>query len=102
MNIFTKNIFDQGCNQEFFRAGEVSWNNDTSINISSVTLERKVLQGKISEFFFLCTLKKAFQMGNLTHRRSQSRHIFSKSGHFFEFSKKGKGRSLLTLLVTDL
>ena len=49
-----------GGNQEFFRAGEVSSNNGTSINISSVTPERKVLQGKISDFFFLDTLKTPF------------------------------------------
>ena len=49
-----------GGNQEFFRAGEVSSNNGTSINISSVTPERKVLQGNISDFFFLDILKTPF------------------------------------------
>ena len=36
---------------QFFRAGEVSWDKGTLISISSTTNERKALQGKLSEFF---------------------------------------------------
>ena len=54
------NKLEQGCNQEFFRPGEVSWNNGTSMNIPSVTPERMFLEGKISELFLLDPLKIAF------------------------------------------
>ena len=47
-------------NQEFLRAGEVSENEGTLMNISSVSYERKALQGKILDIFFLETLKTAF------------------------------------------
>ena len=38
-------------NQEYFRAGEVSWNKGTLIKILSIKHQRKVSQGKILEFF---------------------------------------------------
>ena len=38
-------------NKKYFRTGEVSWNEDTSINISSKTEERKALQGKVWDLF---------------------------------------------------
>ena len=47
-------------NQEFLRAGEVSENKGTLMNISCVSDERKALQGKILDIFFLETLKTAF------------------------------------------
>ena len=47
-NIKLWNIKYQARNQEFLRAGEVSENRDTSINISFASYERKALQGKIS------------------------------------------------------
>ena len=50
----------QARNQIFFRAGEVSWNSGTSINISSKTQEKKAPQRKILNFFLLDTLKTAF------------------------------------------
>ena len=37
-------------NQEFFRAGEVSWNKGPSTNKSLTSHERKFPHGKISEF----------------------------------------------------
>ena len=46
--------------QEFLRAGEVSENEGTLMNISSVSYERKALQGKVLDIFFLETLKTAF------------------------------------------
>ena len=50
----------QARHQEFFRAGKVFQNKGTSINFLSATQERKAPQGKISEIFFLDTLKTAF------------------------------------------
>ena len=41
----------QARNQEFFRAGEFSRNQGTSIKISSTTHERKAPQGKNMGFF---------------------------------------------------
>ena len=49
--ILITNISWQACNQEFFIAGEVSWNEDTSINVSCVTHKRKALQRKFFVFF---------------------------------------------------
>ena len=54
-------------------------------------MKEKALQEKILEFFFLYTLRKAFWMRNLTHGRTQSRHFFTKSEHFYQFSKKDIG-----------
>ena len=82
----------QARNQEFFRAGEVFQNKGTSINFLSTTQERKTQQGKISDIFFLDALKTAFQIRNLTHRRTQLEHFFPKSGHFSLNFKKGQGR----------
>ena len=89
----------QAPNQEFFGAGEVSWNEGTSINVSCVTRKRKTPQGIILVFFLQDALKITFQMGILTHRRTQAGHIFPKSGHFFARSghffsifKKGQER----------
>ena len=50
-------MHNQGRYQEYFRTGEVSWNKDTPLNISSTTHERKTPQGKTSKFFRLL-LKK--------------------------------------------
>ena len=52
--------FRQARNQGFFRVGEVSQNKGTSVKIKSASYKRKRPQGKISEFFFLDTLKTAF------------------------------------------
>ena len=72
-------------NQKFFRAGEILWNLGTSINISYKAQEKK------GNFFLLDTLKTTFWMENLTQRWIQSGTFFTKSGHFFLFSKKGRG-----------
>ena len=53
-------FLSQTRNQEFLRAGEIFENKGTLINISSAAYERKALQEKISEIFFLDTLKTAF------------------------------------------
>ena len=49
----------QARNQELFRAGEVSLNKGTLINIWSAIQEKKGPQGKISDIFFLDTRKIA-------------------------------------------
>ena len=57
----------QARNQDFFRAGEFSRNQGTSINISSTTHERKgPRRENIWVFFLLETLKTTFKMRNLT------------------------------------
>ena len=48
-------------------------------------------QGKVLEIFILDTLKTTFGMVNLTWGWTQSGPFFLKSGHFFWFSKKGRG-----------
>ena len=47
-------------NQESFGAREVSWNEDTSRNVSCVTHKRKVPQGKFLVFFLQDALKITF------------------------------------------
>ena len=74
----------QARNKEFFRAGEFSRNQGTSINISSTTHERKAPQGKNMGFFHLETLKTTFKMRNLTQ-------FFQNQGTFFQFLQKGRG-----------
>ena len=77
----------QVCNQESFRAGEVSWNEGTSISILSTTHQRKAPQGKILAFFLLDTLKTGFQTRRLT--RAWTHKIFSKIRPlFFRFSER--------------
>ena len=70
-------------NQEFFRAGEVSWNQDTSIN-NHLQHEKKDFTGKNLRFFLL----EAFK--NCTYNWPQLGHFFPKLGHFFPISKKGR------------
>ena len=56
-----------GSNQEFFRALDVSWNDDISITISSAIQKKKAPQGKMFEFFLLKILKTRFYVKNLIH-----------------------------------
>ena len=72
----------QGRNQEFFRAREVLWNTSTSINISSTTHQKRRHLEKFGSFFLLDTLKTTLLMRNFNNKRTQSGHIFKKSGHF--------------------
>ena len=39
-----ENSYTQGRNQKFFRAGEVTWNKDTAINISSTAHEKRAVK----------------------------------------------------------
>ena len=68
----------QARNQKFFKAGKVSWNQGTSINISSKTHEHKASQAKFSEFFLLDTVKITFRMKNLIQRWTDLGHFVSK------------------------
>ena len=59
--------------------------------VSSKIIEKTASQGKVLKFFLLDTLKATFGMVNLAWGWTQSGHFFLKSGHFFWFSKKGRG-----------
>ena len=50
----------QARNQKFFRAGEMSWNQGTSISILLKGQEKKTPLGKIWEFFLRDTGKNTF------------------------------------------
>ena len=78
----------QALKQEFFKIGEVSWNWGTSINISSKTLKRTALLGKILEYFLQDTVKTTLRTKNLTQRWTQRRPFFQNQGTFFDFLKK--------------
>ena len=56
----------QARNQNFFRAGEVSWDEGTFINILLKTPEKKAPQGQIWEFFLLDTLQTTLE--NVTQK----------------------------------
>ena len=62
---FLKQRRYQAPNQKFFRAGEVLWNQGSSIYFSSKTQEKKAPQGKMLELFLLDTLKTTFGMEGL-------------------------------------
>ena len=60
--IMTKN--NQARNQKFLKAGEVSWNLNTSINNSSKTRGKKAPWGNILEISVSDTLKTTFWIEN--------------------------------------
>ena len=72
-------IHVKACNQEFFRLEEFSWNQGTSVNISST----------IHENFLLETLKSTFQMRNST-QDYHNQGIFSKIGTWAKIKFGGK------------
>ena len=49
---FPSEVYKTSVQLGIFQGREVFWNKDTSISCSSTTHERKVLYGKILEFFF--------------------------------------------------
>ena len=97
------NNHNQARNQKFFGAGKVSWNKGTSINDSCVTHKKNfgVFSPSCSQNYILNE--------NLTHRCTQTGHIFPKigalflqnQGTFFLFSKKGRG-NLHPILVRTI
>ena len=56
------------------------------------THTKKTPQGKILELFLLDTLKTTCSMEDSSQGWIQLGPFFPKSGHFFQFSKMGKGR----------
>ena len=74
--------------KKYFKVGKVSWNQGTSINISSKTHNRKALLGKISEFLLKDTVKNTFPMKNSTQRWTQSGPFYQNQGTFFDFLKR--------------
>ena len=84
----------QARNQDFFRAGEFSLNQGTSIIISSTTHEKKdPRRENIWGFFLLETLRTTFKMRNLTQDGHNQVIFFSNWDTFFQFLKKGRGDS---------
>ena len=63
-------------NQKFFRAGEVSWNKDTSMNILPKTHEKKAQREKLWSFFSQILSKLRFEQKRL--KMDTIRTIFSK------------------------
>ena len=88
--MFQQNTKKQVRKQNFFKAGDVSLNQDTSINIVSKT-RKKVLEGNILEYFLFDTIKTTFRMENLAKRQTQSGHFFQKQGTFFNLQKSAGG-----------
>ena len=84
-------IHVKACNQEFFRLEEFSWNQGTSVNISST----------IHENFLLETLKSTFQMRNST-QDYHNQGIFSKIRTFFPVFEKGQGRPTPSSYAPDI
>ena len=83
----------QGRNQNFFRAGEVLWNQGALINISLKNKRKKDPAGKNWEFFLLDTLKTISWIENSTQRWIKPGPFFPKSGHFFDFQKRAEEAS---------
>ena len=81
----------QARNQEFFRAGEFSWNYGTSINILSATHEKNPCLGKIL-FFFSWELLRVHEKCN--PQMAIIRAFFPKIGALFPIFEKGQGRPL--------
>ena len=80
----------QARNQNFFRAGEVSWDEGTFINILLKTPEKKAPQGQIWEFFLLDTLQTTLE--NVTQKWTQPGHFLQNQGTFFSIFEIGQGR----------
>ena len=83
LSAFVIILFSQARNQEFFRAGEFSRNQSTSINISFTTHARKAPQGKNMVIFLLETPKTTFEMRNSTQDGHNQGIFFPNLGHFF-------------------
>ena len=77
----TSHQFIQARNQIFFRAGEVSWNEVTFINISSKIKWNKGRGGKFRRCLSFWTV-------DLTYVWAQSGSVFLKSWHCFDSQKR--------------
>ena len=79
-------------NQEFFRAGEFSWNKGTSINIDLQHKIEKPRMVKICGLFAWKLLKIAFLMKNLPIYDHSQGIFFPLIRTHFPFFEKGQGR----------
>ena len=87
-HIALSNMCLYACNQKFFRAGEVSWNQGTSINISSKTKEKRPHR----EMFYSPRYPYKYILnGQFNSKMNTIRAFFPKSGHFFQFLKVERG-----------
>ena len=66
-------------NQKFFRAGEVSWNKDTSMNILPKTHEKRAQREKLWSFFSQILSKLRFEQKHL--KMDTIRTIFQNQGN---------------------
>ena len=66
----------QARSQDFFRVGEVFWNQGTSINILSTKHERQALQRKKLDFFFPGNSQNHILNEKFNSRWPQSEHFF--------------------------
>ena len=66
-------------NQKFFRAGEVSWNKDISMNILPKTHEKKAQREKLWSFFSQILSKLRFEQKHL--KMDTIRTIFQNQGN---------------------
>ena len=80
-------MYFQANNQTFFRAGEVLWNQDTSINFVKKA-RKKDPAGENLEFFLLDTPKTTFWMKDSTQGWTQLGPFFQNQGTFFDFQKR--------------
>ena len=88
----------QAGNQEFFRAGEFSWNQAGHFNKHPPTTRERGLAGKNFWFFQPKTSKNFILNQNINFsNRWPIGHFFPKFGHFFLVFEKGQGRPPLHL-----
>ena len=64
--------------QEFFVAGEVSWNRDSSMNVLCMEYNRKAPQGEKKGVFCPRYSQYCILNENLTYRCTQTGYLFSK------------------------
>ena len=86
----------QGCNQQFFRAGEVSWNKGISTTGLYTNTWKKGLAGKHFRYFFSKTLLKQ-------HFKWDIKSIYEHNQDtFLNILKKGRRNSTPSYLVPPL
>ena len=75
-------------NQKFFRAGEVSWNQSTLINVLWKLTRKKAPQRKIWEFFYLAYSQNYTLNRKFNSKMDNIRIFFSKAREIFLLSKR--------------
>ena len=87
------NLKTQARNQKFFRAGEISWNQGTLINLLLKKKQgKKALQGKTWELLFLDTLKNYTFKRKFNAKMDKIRTSFSKTRTLFSIFKIEQGK----------